>query len=204
MTNKGTKEKANVPDLKDELNPWGSKYKECMCIEIMQMFDEGKTRSQFCAKHSISNNTFEAWRKRHWLFDTAYQVAHEKARGYYDKLRADHLIMEFSEEGNAITGLNHALFNRMYNTRFNIPDKRAVKVKALGNAKTEREMLSSIMQAVEDGELTPDEAQKLANLIDVSLKVKVSQELEERINQIEQAQKVGLNDDDFEEVGEKD
>ena len=63
-------------------------------------------------------------------------------------------------------------------------------------------MLKHLMNAVEDGELTPDEAQKLGSLIEVSLKVKVTQELEKRIDQIEQAQKVGLTDDDFEEVKE--
>ena len=190
------------PDLKDKQNPWGSKYNISMCREIIDMFSQGKTRSAFCAKHTIGNDTFETWKKRHPLFNAACKAAHEKARAYFDQFRDEHLEVIFSDEGVPISGVNHALFNRMYNTRFNIPDKRAVKVKGLGKSKDEREMLKNIMKAVEEGELTPDEAQKLSGLIDVSLKVKVTQELEGRLSQVEQAQKIGLSDEDFNEVEE--
>jgi len=164
------------------------------------MFSEGKTRSQFCARHTISNNTFEAWRKKHKLFDAACIAAHEKARAYFDKLRDDHLINEIDLDSKSMTGLNHALFNRMYNTRFNIPDKRTVKVKGLGKSKNERDMLKALTKAIDEGELTPDEAQKLASLIDVSLKIKNTQELEDRLTVLEKSQAVGFNDGEFEEV----
>lgn len=188
---------AKEPDLKDLNNPWGSKYRESMCLEIINMFSEGKTRSQFCARHIICNDTFEKWRKKHPLFDKAYCVAHEQARAYYDDLRQRYLVQEF--EGESI---NWGLFNRMYNARFNIPDKRLITVKSLGKAKDERAMIKSIMDAVAKGELTPDEAQKLAGLIDVSLKVTQIQELEERLRAIEQAQKTGIDDEGFEEVAD--
>ncbi len=79
------------PDLQDPTNPWGSKYSNAMCLEIINMFSKGETRSQFCAKHTIGNDTFEAWRKRHKLFDAACIAAHEKARAYFDKMRDDTL-----------------------------------------------------------------------------------------------------------------
>lgn len=186
------------PDMSDPDNPWGSKYTDKMCLEIIEMFAAGKTRSHFCGTHLIAEDTFQKWLKVHPLFARAYKIAHERARQFYDNLRQQYLVQEF--DGASI---NWGLFNRMYNTRFNIPDKRKVKVKGLGKSKDEREMLEHLMRAVADGELTPDEAQKLGGLIDISIKVKASQELEERIAQIEQAQKVGLTDDDFEEVSEK-
>ncbi len=188
------------PDLKDSLNPWGSKYSESMCLEIINMFAQGKTRSNFCAKHVISNNTFETWRKRNPLFDRACEAAHEAARSYFDDLRDNHLINEIDLDTKSMTGLNHALFNRMYNARFNIADKRAVKVKGLGKAKTEKDMLKALMTAIDCGELTPDEAQKLASIIDVSLKIKVTQEMEARLKILEDSQINGVNDGDFEEV----
>jgi len=188
------------PDLKDLDNPWGSKYSESMCLEIIEMFSRGETRSQFCAKHTISNNTFENWRKRHKLFNAACEAAHDKARAYYDAMRDRHLINEIDLDSKTMTGINHAIFNRMYNTRFNIADKRAVKVKGLGKAKTERDMLKALTKAIDEGELTPDEAQKLASLIDVSLKIKSTQELEDRLTILEKSQAVGFNDGEFEEV----
>lgn len=186
-----------APDLKDMDNPWGSKYSETMCLEIIQMFSEGKTRAMFCARHTICNDTFEKWRKRHPLFNRACDVAHDKARAYFDQMRDAHLLSEIDLENKSMTGINHAVFNRMYNARFNIPDKRAVKVKGLGKAKDEKAMLKCLMAAVDAGELTPDEAQKLASIIDVSLKVKDKIELEARITAIENANQVGIEDDGF-------
>ena len=188
------------PDLKDLDNPWGSKYSELMCLEIIEMFSEGKTRSMFCAKHTICNNTFENWRKRHKLFDRACDVAHDKARAYFDKMRDEHLLSEIDLDNKSMTGINHAVFNRMYNTRFNIPDKRAVKVKGLGRAKDEKAMLKALMTAIEAGELTPDEAQKLASIIDLSIKVDQNVDQEKRLKAIEEAQKIGAGDDGFVEV----
>ena len=189
------------PDLKDLDNPWGSKYKESMCLEIIKMFSEGKTRSQFCAKHTISNDTFEKWRTKHMLFDKACKAAHELARAYYDNLRDSHLEQEIDLETKSMTGLNHALFNRMYNTRFNIPDKRTVRVKGLGKAKDEKAMLHCLMKAIDAGELTPDEAQKLASIIDISLKVKEKQELEKMVKEIIESRSIGVDNDGFVEEG---
>lgn len=188
------------PDINDLENPWGSKYTPSMCLEIIGMFSRGETRSQFCARHTISNNTFEAWRKRHKLFDRACEAAHEAARSYYDAMRDSHLISEIDLENKSMSGINHAVFNRMYNTRFNIADKRAVKIKGLGRAKDERSMLKCLTNAISEGELTPDEAQKLACLIDVSLKIKQTQEMEGRLDALEKAQTIGVGDLDFEEV----
>lgn len=182
-------------DLNDPENPWGSKYSDSMCLEIIDMFSRGKTSANFCGKHVIATNTYEKWRKMHRLFDAACIVAHNQARDHYDELRQKYLVQEF--EGASI---NWGLFNRMYNVRFNIADKRAVKVKGLGKAKTEKEMLKSLANAIEEGELTPDEAQKLACLIDVSLKIKQMCELEDRVKSIEQANKIGVDDEGFETV----
>jgi len=192
------------PDLADKENPWGSKYSDSMCLEIIEMFSRGKTRSNFCAKHVIGNPTFERWRKRHPLFDKACEVAHESARAYFDDLRDSHLINEIDLDTKSMTGLNHALFNRMYNARFNIPDKRAIKVDGLGKAKDEKAMLKAIMKAVSEGELTPDEAQKLAGLIEVSIKVNENGKLKDRVDAIEEAQKIGAGEDGFKEVPDQD
>jgi len=195
---------AKEPDLKDMENPWGSKYTETMCLEIINLFSLGKTRAQFCEKHTISNNTFEAWRKKHKLFDRACEVAHDCARAYFDNLRDSHLVNEIDLDSKTMTGINHALFNRMYHARFSIPDKRAVKVKGLGKAKDEKTMLKCLMSAVELGELTPDEAQKLGSLIDISIRVSENGKLKDRVDAIEEAQKIGASEEGFKEVPDQD
>lgn len=200
LDTKETNAKGINPDLKDKDNPWGSKYNESMCLEIINMYAQGKTRAQFCSLHTISDDTFNKWRKVHKLFDAACFAAHNKARAYYDELRDSHLINEIDLDSKTMTGINHGLFNRMYNARFNIADKRAVRVKGLGKAKDEKDMLKALLKAIEEGELTPDEAQKLASIIDVSIRVDQNVIQEKRLCAVEEAQKIGAGEDGFEEV----
>lgn len=181
-----------MANKEEDFNPWGSKYTESMCAEIIEMFSKGKTQANFCAKHTIGTDTFDKWRKRHKLFNAACIAAQIKARDYYDNLRQQYLVEEF--EGAKI---NWGLFNKMYAARFNIADKRAVRIKGLGKSKNEREMLQCLTKAIEAQELTPDEAQKLSGIIEVSLKIKETQELEERLKVLEQAEKLGTKDKDF-------
>jgi len=163
-----------------ELDRWGSKYKDGMCDELIEMFSKGKTQAQFCAKHSIATDTFQKWRKSHKAFDKACELAHNKARDYYDEMRHENMLDPT---------VNWGTFNKMYSARFNVADKRTVRVKGLGKAKDEREMLKCLNKAVDEEELTPDEAQKLSSLIDISLKVKQTCELEDRIVTLENGQK---------------
>jgi ribosome-binding protein aMBF1 (putative translation factor) len=73
-------------------------------------------------------------------------------------------------------------------------------VKGLGKSKDERAMLKALMKAIEEGELTPDEAQKLGSLIDISLKIKNTEEMEHRLKVLENANTTGFNDGEFTEV----
>lgn len=171
---------------------YGSKYRDSMCITLIDMFKQGKTKAQFCAAHDIAGDTFHKWLKGHKLFAYSYEIAKRYAQAYYDELRQTYTVEE--HEGAKI---NWANFNRMYNTRFNIPEKRAVAVKGLSKAKDERAMLKALTNAVENKKLTPDEAGKLAGIIDVSLKIKMTQELEQRVEALEAQEQTGLSNDDF-------
>ena len=166
-----------------DLDRWGSKYKDEMCDEIIEMFSKGKSQAHFCATHSIGTDTFQKWRRRHKDFDRACIVAHNKARQYWDAMRETYLI----EDAEGVK-MNWNAFNKMYNTRFNIADKRTVKVKGLGKSKDEREMLKCLTNAVEQEELTPDEASKLLGIVETSLKVKQTNELEDRLKVLEDSQ----------------
>lgn len=178
-----TKKAATLDTEEDDLdryNPWGSKYNNSMCQEIIDMFSEGKTQAQFCSKHSLSTDTFQKWRKKYKKFNEACELAHNKARDYFDQMRADNMLDP---------DVNWGTFNKMYSARFNIADKRTVRVKGLSKSKDERQMLKCLSKAVEDEELTPDEVSKLLGIVDTSLKVKQTNELEDRLRFLE----TGLN-----------
>lgn len=175
----------------------GTKYRESMCLQIIEMFSRGKTLAHFCATNNIGRDRYGAWRKRHKLFDACCIVAHDKARDYWDAKREEYLEEEhlLTEKGEIQINrkLHWGAFNKMYSARFNIADKRTVRVKGFGKAKDERAMLKCLGQAIEDQELTPDEAQKLGTLIDVSIKVKTNQEMEDRLGILETAHKLGID-----------
>lgn len=175
----------------------GTKYRETMCLQIIEMFSRGKTLAHFCATNLISRDTYGKWRRNNKLFDEASYIAHDKARDYWDAKREQYLEEEYLRTEKGETQISNKLhwgaFNKMYSARFNIADKRAVRVKGLGKAKDERAMLKCLSQAIEDQELTPDEAQKLASLIDVSIKIKTNQEMEQRLDILETAHKTGLS-----------
>lgn len=171
----------------------GSKFKGSMCIEIIDMFAEGKTSSQFCARHNISDNTLHRWLDTYPMFADAWLVANEKAKAYYESLINDHLIEEYKGPK-----LNMQAIQLIYRTRFEMPQNRIVR---LGLTKrTAEEKLESICEAVENGKLTADEAQKLATLVESTIKAKEHEELVKRLEQLEQANKLGASDDDFVEV----
>ena len=159
-----------------------SGYRHEMCDQIKEMFKRGKTVAHFCATHSIGKDTFAKWRKKYKRFEDAYVIAEQYARDYWDGQRDAYMV-----EDPQSPKMNWNAFNKMYSARFNIPDKRTVKVKGLAKAKDEREMLKCLSQAVHDEELTPDEASKLLGLVDTSLRVKQTNELEDRLKQLEES-----------------
>jgi len=175
-----------------------TKYRESMCLEIINMFHEGMTRSQFCARYTISECTFSMWLDCQPLFNDAYIVAHEKARAYYDSLAMNYIVEE--KDG---ARLNTKLYELVTRNRFSMPSTRFVKVQGL-SARTPEEKIDAICRAVESGQLTPDEAQKLSTLIGAAVNAEQLGELKNKVEQIEQAQKIGVSNDGFEEVKESD
>lgn len=172
---------ARKDDFDSDYNPFGaSKYTDAFCEQIIEMFTLGKTVANFCAFIGIGKDTFCKWRRKYERFDRAVIVAEQCARDYWDNVRDKWLVED--PDGKK---MNWGAFNKMYSTRFNIPDKRPVKVKGLSKSKDERQMLKCLTTALDEEEITPDEAQKLTSLIEVSLKIKNTSELEDRLVALE-------------------
>lgn len=168
--------------LAEKMDPYATKYTDAMGDQIIEMFKRGKTMAHFCATNDIGKDTFFSWRKKYKDFDAACIKAEQYARDYWDDMREQYLVADPSGPQ-----MNWNAFNKMYSARFNIPDKRTVQIKGLSKSKDEREMLKCLAKAVEDEELTPDEAQKLLGIVDTSLKVKQTNELEDRLKALEAA-----------------
>lgn len=171
-----------------------TKFDLSMCSEIINIFSQGGGRDTFSSRYSISRDTFDRWLDTYPLFLDAYMIAQEKAMQYYNDLAKQHLI-----ESKESDKMNTRVFELIMRNRFHHPSTRFVKTRGL-TGRTAQEKVDSICYGVESGELTPDEAQKLASLVNVSISAEQIDELRKRIEQIEQASAIGISDDGFEEV----
>jgi len=175
------------------------KYKVSMLKDIVSRFEKGETREEFCAAHNIAEDTFSEWVKKIPEFAEAYARATTKAKAHYMKMAYDHMIED--KDG---AKLNIALYNRVMNTRFNLPSQRKLKIKGLASKQKIQDKMSALLKSIEDGDLTSLEAVQMSRVVESAVKINEHSELEERIAQIEQAQKIDSRDEDFIEVNDED
>jgi len=157
------------------------------------MFAAGKSRSQFCARHNIARRTFDVWLDKYPIFADAYDTAQEKAKAFFDQMAMDNMIEE--HQGSR---LNTRLFEMTLRNRFEMPQNRIVKLRGM-TARTSEDKLNAICEAIEDGSITPDEAQKLASVITSGITARQYDEFAERIEQIERLNRIGVDEDGFKE-----
>ena len=170
-----------------------SPYKESMCADLIKRFAKGETRVEFCAAYNLSEETFSVWVKRRPDFSEAYRIAKTKAMAWYVNIGREHIIEE--PDGPR---LNMAMYNRTMNTRFHLPSHRKIKIKGIASEKKVQDKMNALLYTIEEGELTSAEAVQMARVVESTVKVNEHSELEDSISQIEQAQKIGVGDEDFE------
>ncbi len=176
-----------------------SKYKEEMPQDLIDLFTLGKDREDFCAKHSISSRTFDAWIVKHKEFGEAYEIAKLKAKQWFYALAQKHLVEE--HEGPK---LNTKLWSMMMRNRFDLTEHRKIKVTGLGKAKTFADQMKVIMAELAAGTMTASEAQQIAKLIETGVTVYEATELEKRVAEIEKANRIGASDSEFKEAPDGD
>ena len=135
----------------------------------------------------------QGWLDTYPMFNDSYLIAIQKAKAYYAEIINNHLIEEHKGPR-----LNMQAIQLIYRTRFEMPQNRIVRLGL--TQRSAQEKLESICNAVEKGQLTPDEAQKLATLVESTIKASEHEELKRRIEAIEEANKTGVDDDHFKQV----
>jgi len=99
--------------------------------------------------------------------------------------------------------LNTTLWSMTMRNRFNLTEHRKLKIPGLAKAQNFVEQLQAILSELANGNLTASEATQLSKLVEVGMKVFEVTELEKRVTQIEQAQRIGVVDEDFKLEPEK-
>lgn len=174
-------------------------YTDDLGDELIAMFKKGKTRANFCAWLEIPESTFDDWLRKKPEFAAAYEQAQTAAKSWYDDLARAHIIEEYQGPR-----LNMGLYNRIQNLRFDQPYQRKLKIEGIAKAKTIQEKFDAVLQQVEEGKLTGVEIQSITTLFDQAVKVGKYDELEKRLAQIEESQKIGVDTGEFQEAEEID
>lgn len=172
-----------------------TKYKETMPALLISLFKEGKGREDFCVESKISEKTFDIWLAKHPELEEAYEIARAHGKAYYMKVAREQLV-EYHEGSK----LNTKLWSMIMRNRFDLTEHRKLKMAGINKAKTAVDQMKLVMAELAAGNLTGDEAQHVAKLIESGVKVYEATELEKRVAEIETANKIGVADGEFKEV----
>ena len=176
------------------------KYSDKMPDELIEMLTEGDGRESFCAKHSISEQTFSRWLLEHKDFAEAYKIGQAKAKHWWVRLGKQNIFNEGrDEEGNEAPKFNHVLWSMMMRNKFDWTEHRKLNIPGLAKAKNFAEQMSHILGELAIGNLTGSEAQQLCKLVETGVRVYENTEIEKRLTQVEQAQRIGIDDSEFKE-----
>jgi len=179
-----------------------TKYTKEMPKKLIGMFEKGESRAHFCASLSISKGTFSKWLIANPEFAEAYEIAKDKAQKWFMNKALAHIEEENNPEAPT-TKLNTTLWSMIMRNRFDFTEHRKLKVPGLAKAKNFVEQLQAILSELAKGNLTASEATQLSKLVEVGMKVFEVTELERRVSQIEQGQRIGASDDEFKLEHEK-
>lgn len=161
------------------------KYEPKTHIPILtEIFENGGDIAAFCRTAKIARSTFQEWRKHFDDFKEAYNHAKELARYWWEKQGQENLCNPH---------FNTNAWRLMMRNRFDMADSRRVAVPGLTKAKTYKAQYNCVKRALEDEELTPDEALKLGNFIATGAKIDTMDEVMARLEALEANVAAGQN-----------
>lgn len=157
-----------------------SKYHKTRCAELLAWMSEGQSVSYFCAKNSISRQTFVNWLAEYPEFKEAYDVALEKCESYWQTL-ADQYLVNYKDS----PVLNTTLWSMNMRNRFGWSEHRRIKVDEFDTAMTTADKLNVISKHLAKGTVTPQESKALTDFMGLHHAVEQSQEMLKRIENLE-------------------
>lgn len=143
---------------------------------LLEIFEHGGDIAAFCSSAKIARSTFKEWRDHFEDFHGAYEFARELARSWWEKQGQENLCNP---------QFNTNAWRLMMRNRFDMTDSRKVSIRGLSGAKTYKGQYNCVRKAVENEELTPDEALKLGNFIAVGAKIDTMDEVIKRLEALE-------------------
>lgn len=143
---------------------------------LLEIFQNGGDIASFCSSAKIARSTFQEWRNNFEDFHEAYERAKELARAWWERMGQENLCNP---------QFNTNAWRLMMRNRFDMTDSRCVSIPGLSNAKSRGAQHRLLSKSLQNGDITPDEALKLANFIAVGSKIDQVDEFEVRLKALE-------------------
>lgn len=146
---------------------------------VKKLFAEGKDIAAFCAKVGVSRDTWYTWINVHPEFKEAVEIARELARDWWETAGQEALFN---------SDFNQNVWCRIMLNRFEMALHRKVRIPGLAAAKTHKERFDLVIREVDQGKISPEEANKLGAFVSIGAKVDEAEEFEQRLKAIEDKQ----------------
>lgn len=133
-----------------------SKYQPSYCDLIVERMSQGDSMYDFCQQIDISTDTLYEWCGRYPTFSASYKKAQEAGKSYYLNLIRTHLTNK---------EVQPVLLQMLGRYAYNLSAEPKVRLPKLKTVKTPEEKMMILQEALADGEITPQQADKISNLL---------------------------------------
>ena len=148
---------------------------------VIDTMRDGHGVAEVCLTLEIVEKTFYNWVNQHPNFSEAYKLARTYCRAWWERKLHDNVASKnFNERAWRLQV--HNRFSEIY------CEGRKVKIKKLRETKSYSEDGQAIKHAIADGEITPDEAWKIMQMLVADANLKERTELEARLVELEKCE----------------
>jgi Bacteriophage Sf6, terminase small subunit-like len=141
-----------------------SKYQDIYCADIIKHFENGGNIYSFCVEKSVDRTTVYEWIEAHKDFSHAYNRAQDLGKAYFMRKLQDNL---------ANKEIQPVIMQMWGRYAYSIANDAAVRLPKLLTVKHPEQKMAVLQEAVAQGSITPDQAQKITTLIKVQSDLEV-------------------------------
>jgi hypothetical protein len=160
-----------------------TKYEEHLCEDAFYFLSADKCRgvTALAAHFKVDEKTIYNWMRKHGDFKSAVE------RG----MTASKHIMLQEASKNLVSSrdfnYNTPLFSRLMTSVYKDSETSAVVIDGWREAKTNEEKMDLIIQAMCDGLITPDQADRITNVLKKKIELQELTELKARLDKLEKS-----------------
>ena len=157
-----------------------TKYTAEMCDKVREFGKLGYHITEMCAALDVCVQTIYNWSCEHKEFLEAFTRAREDGIAFWLKFGQDNIKERF---------FNDRIYEILLRHKCHLTHERRIKIKALDKTQTHNEQMDVIIDMLNDGDIAPNEAKTLAEVVKARANVDEVTELRKSIEKYEKEAK---------------